>query len=481
MKIKTAKMSYDNVLALPAQAHKKPMKQYAVFRMILVMLSIWDLWMTHFTYRLIQMERLKKDEPCLVLMNHSSFIDLKIASRILCGRPFHIVCTLDGFVGKRWLMRLIGCIPAKKFMTDVSLVRDMMYAVRELKSSVLMYPEASYSFDGTQTPLPESLGKCLKLLKVPVVMIRTHGAFARDPLYNNLQLRKVRVSADVEYLLSPEEIAEKSVQELNDLLQEKFTFDYFKWQQENHIRIKEPFRADGLNRMLYKCPRCKTEGQMSGQGTTILCKQCGKEYELTEYGYLQALEKNLPGQDKGEEKAGEKDGKKAEEKVVEIAGEEVGRKAGEEVVERAEEKIGEEVGGHVTGEIEFTHIPDWYQWERECVREELKDGTYRLEVPVSIYMLVNTKKIYQAGEGVLIHSREGFHLTGCEGKLDYRQKPLASYSLYSDFYWYEIGDMISIGDDKVQYYCFPKISGDIVAKTRLAAEELYKLVKEEKR
>ena len=38
-----------------------------------------------------------------------------------------------------------------------------------------------------------------------------------------------------------------------------------------------------------------------------------------------------------------------------------------------------------------------------------------------------------------------------------------------------VRDMISIGTPKVQYYCFPKNCGDIVAKTRLAAEELYKL------
>lgn len=75
------------------------------------------------------MDKLDKDEPCLVLMNHSSFIDLKIAIRLLCTRPFHIICTSDGFVGKRWLMRSLGCIPARKFMTDVTLVRDMVYAV----------------------------------------------------------------------------------------------------------------------------------------------------------------------------------------------------------------------------------------------------------------------------------------------------------------------------------------------------------------
>lgn len=94
-----------------------------------------------------------------------------------------------------------------------------------------------------------------------------------------------------------------------------------------------------------------------------------------------------------------------------------------------------------------------------------------------IYMMVNMDRIYQVGEGVLTHSPEGFHLTGCDGKLDYVQEPVASYSLYSDFFWYEIGDVISIGDARAQYYCFPQNCGDIVAKTRLATEELYKMVR----
>ena len=64
--------------------------------------------------------------------------------------------------------------------------------------------------------------------------------------------------------------------------------------------------------------------------------------------------------------------------------------------------------------------------------------------------------------------------------MDYSQKPSASYSLYSDYYWYEIGDMICIGNTDALYYCFPKEGGDVVAKTRLAAEELYKLTRKRK-
>lgn len=423
MKIKVKEKSYEDVLAMPVGLHRLPVRPGILFRTLLKVLSKSELKETNFACREIGMEKLGKHEPCLILMNHSSFIDLKIAATILYPRPFNIVCTSDGFVGKNWLMRAIGCIPTKKFVTDLTLVRDMMFAVKKLNSSVLMFPEASYSFDGTATPLPESLGKCLKMLGVPVVIIRTYGAFARDPLYNNLKLRKVDVSADMEYLLSSQDIAEKSVSELNTILKEKFSFDNFLWQQENKIRIDETFRADCLNRVLYKCPHCGTEGKMLGKGTELSCGSCGKKYELTELGYMKALE----------------------------------------------------------GETEYSHIPDWYRWERECVRKELEAGTYLLDVSVDICMMVNTKCVYKVGSGRLRHDAEGFHLTGCDGKLDYYQKPSASYSLYSDYFWYELGDMICIGNTEVLYYCFPTEGGDVVAKTRLAAEELYKMTHEKRK
>ena len=422
MKIKNKKMDYDKVMALPPQPHKKPKKTNMFFRTLLKVVSTPDLIATKFSYREIGMDRLGKKEPCLILMNHSSFIDLKIASSILYPRPFNIVCTSDGFVGKNWLMRNIGCIPTQKFITDLTLVRDMVHAVKNLKSSVLMYPEASYSFDGTATTLPDSLADCVKMLKVPLVVIRTYGAFARDPLYNNLQNRKVKVSADMEYVLSPEEIAAMSKDEINAVIKEHFSFDNFRWQQENGIKITESFRADYLNRVLYKCPHCGEEGKMLGKGTSLTCHACGKEYELTEDGFIAA--KN--------------------------------------------------------GETEFPHIPDWFAWERECVKKELMDGTYSLNIPVNISMLVNTKSIYHVGEGRLTHGNDGFHLTGCDGKIDFTQKPLSSYSAYTDYYWYEIGDIICIGTNKILYYCFPKTEGDFVSKTRLAAEELYKLKKAKK-
>ena len=422
MKIKITPKSYEDVMSLPPEKHKKPKKPNIFFRTLLKLVSIPGLMGVNFKCTKIGMEELGKKEPCLYLMNHSSFIDLEIAASILYPRPFNIVATTDSFVGKSWLMRQIGCIPTKKFVFDIGLVRDMTHTVRKLGSSVVMYPEASYSFDGRATTLPDSLGKFIKLLDVPVVMIRTYGAFTRQPLYNDLKKRKVDVSADMKYLLSRDEIKKKSADEINEILAAEFNIDNFRWQQENKIKIDEPYRADLLNRVLYKCPHCNTEGKTLGKGASLTCNACGKVYELDEYGFLKAAE----------------------------------------------------------GETEFDHIPDWFAWERECVRKEIEDGTYSFDAPVRICMGVDLKSIYYVGKGRLTHDREGFHLTGAEGKLDYRQNPQATYSLYSDFNWYEVGDIICIGNQKALYYCFPEGEGDFVAKVRLATEELYKLYKIEK-
>ena len=423
MKTTIKSLDYEKVMALPRPERKLPRKPNLFWRGLIRFLTIFGMMGTKFSYTTERMELLGKDEPCLVLMNHTCFQDMEVAYRILFPRAFNIVCSNDGFIGffglMEWLMRTIGCIPTQKFVSDVSLVGDMEYCFRTLKTSVLMYPEACYSFDGTATTLPRRMGILLKKFDVPVIMIETFGAFSRNPLYNELQIRKnVPITAKARVLFTREEIREKSVRELSEGVENAFSFDHFRWQREQGIVIDQPFRADGLHRILYKCAACGAEGTMLGKGTGITCGHCGKHYELTPLGELKAQQ----------------------------------------------------------GETEIPHIPDYYRWEREQVKQEILAGTYLLDADVEIAMQVDYKAIYKVGEGHLIHNNAGFTLTGCDGKLCYTQPPQACYSLYADYYWYEMADVICIGDSQVHYFCFPK-NGESVAKIRLATEEMYKLFK----
>ena len=421
MKIKVRKGSYRQIIdnhQAKKRPHVKPKKPNIFFRTLMRVVSLPDLLATKFSFERIGMERLGKNEPAFYLMNHSSFIDLEIAATVLYPKPFNIVATTDAFFGKDWLMRQIGCIPTKKFSTDTTLVRDILYTIKKLKSNVIMFPEAGYTLDGTTTTLSDTIGKCVKMLGIPLVMIKTYGAFSRDPLYNNLQRRKVKVSATVEYLLSAEEIKQMPAEDITRIVFEQFSFDSFKWQKENGIKISEPFRADGLERVLYKCPECGKEGDMLGAGTHLTCHVCGARWELSELGELVAF-----------------DGTKES----------------------------------------FTHAPDWYKWEREEVRREIEDGSYSLDTPVDVWISVDTKGVYGVGEGRLIHTADGFKLTSDDGEIDYEQKPLYSHSICADFNFYEVGDIIALSGTDCIYYCFPKSEKIPVAKARLAAEELYKI------
>lgn len=421
MKIKQKTSTYKEVMAMPRPKHKLPCKPWGLLAAGGRMAVKGDLKDVSFEYTEKNMDK-AGDGPWLILMNHSSFVDLEMAFHILKGRPFNIVCTSDGLVGKEFLMRKIGCIPTQKFVTDLTLISDLRYTIDKNKCSVLLYPEASYSFDGTATPLPRRMGVLFKKLGVPVVMITTYGAFARDPLYNNLQKRKVKVTATVECLFSQDDLKNMHTLEMDEVLDKAFSFDYFRWQKDNNVITGEPFRADGLNRILYKCPHCMKEGNTEGKGITWKCLDCGAEYEMDELGQLKAL--NV--------------------------------------------------------ETKFTHIPDWYAWEREQVRKEILDGTYCLDTEADIGMIVDFKALYMVGSGTLHHDKNGFVLKGCGGELEYKQGALHCYSLYSDYYWYEIGDIICVGSKDCLYYCFTR-KKDIVAKARIATEEIYKITKEERK
>ena len=417
MKIKQIAKPYKEVANIKAPKHKKPKKPSILFRTIIRLASIPDLIFTRFKFTKERMELASKG-PYFILMNHSSFIDLEIASKIFYPKPYCIVSTTDGMVGKEWLMRNIGCIPTQKFVTDVTLIKDILYTLKTLKTSVLMYPEAGYSFDGCTTTLPNRLGVLLKKLNVPVLSVITDGAFLRDPLYNGLQKRKVKVSAKLTCLFTPEELKAKSVEEIDKIIENAFSFDAFKSQKEQDVKINEKFRADGLERVLYKCTGCGSENTLVGKGILLTCSDCGAKFELTEFGELNALNQ----------------------------------------------------------QSKFSHIPDWYAWQRECVRQELLNNEYSLELPVDIGILTDYKALYMVGEGTLSHDKNGFKLISSNGELEYSQGPTHSYSLNADYFWYEIGDVICIGNKERLYYCFPK-NPHPVAKTRLATEELYKICK----
>ena len=357
--------------------------------------------------------------PYVMLCNHNAFLDFKVATKTIYPARANYVVAIDGFIGREWLLRQVGCICKRKFTNDITLIRQLKTVI-DHGDVAMIYPEARYSLCGTTAVLPASLGKLCKLLKVPVAVLICHGHHVNSPFWN-LHDRGVKpTEAEFRLLFTPEELAASSADELNRRIVEAFQYDDFAWQIEKGIRTPYEGRAEGLHKVLYQCPHCLTEFRMSSKGTKLFCGSCGKSWTMSELGELSADE----------------------------------------------------------GETEFSHIPDWYEWERANVKKEVADGTYSSGVlPVTVDTLPNAKKFIRLGEGTMVHDMRGFTVRGTDVDGDPFEMIKTVPSLYSCHIEYEYlgkhGDCVDLNTLEDTWYIYPHDCDFAVTKMALATEELY--------
>ncbi len=358
--------------------------------------------------------------PFLLLCNHNAFLDFKIASTLLGHNDANYVVAIDGFIGREKLLRDVGCICKRKFTKDLTLIRQLKRVI-DMGNVAVIYPEARYSLCGTTAVLPDSLGKLAKMLDVPLVTLICHGHHINSPFWDSSHERGIqRTSAVFKQLLTKEEIESLSPEEINSAIVREFRYDDFAWQKENGIKIADKNRAKGLHRVLYKCPCCKSENKTRSEGSKLFCTGCGKEWEMTELGELMAA----------------------------------------------------------NGETEFSHIPDWYEWERSEVVREITDGTYSSgELPVTVDSLPNARKFLHLGSGTLTHDMNGFKVSVTDGNGQTYEMIKDVPSLYSCHieyqYLFKHGDCIDLNTLDDTWYIYP--SGDFsVTKMALATEELFR-------
>ncbi len=220
-------------------------------------------------------------------------------------------------------------------------------------------------------------------------------------------------------LFTPEQLASLNHKEIIDGICKEFEYDDFKWQKENNIHIKYKDRAKGLHKVLYKCASCGAEYKMTSGGTVLRCNSCGKEWQMTELGELHA----------------------------------------------------------VSGETEFSHIPDWYEWERAEVRKEIENGTYGITCRAQVDALPNADRYIDIGMATLTHDMSGFTLSGSYKDEPYTVKLDApsQYSVHIEYdYLGKKGDCVDLNTINDTLYVYPEGSDFSVTKMSLATEELWK-------
>ena len=366
----------------------------------------------------------KINGPCLVLQNHGSVIDFALTLRAFKLRSMAWVCSIEEFIKREWLMRSLGCIYKRKFTPDVKVVSHIAYAIRKQNKPVVIYPEARFALAGINEETDfHSYARLIKMLKVPVVMAIAKGNFICSPQWAKKPTKKIPVSCDYNVVLTSEQVAEYSSEQIEKTLTENFVYDDYAYWQNSGYKIKSKVRAKGIHKILYQCPHCGKEFSMDSEGTTLFCKECGSKWELDEHGKLHG--------------------------------------AGNETY--------------------FEHVPDWYRWERENVNKEVAEGKYKFTSPVVLNRLVSSAKGFEKlGTVTLTHDENGFTM---QGKLDngedfyFNRTALSMYSVHIEYNYKGNGETIDLATQNETYFVQPEVQ-EHLTKIHFATEALHKIAKE---
>ncbi len=391
------------------------------------LLIVWLIWLLSrimligkkYKIEKINMEGLKP--PYILLSNHMYFIDFELAAMATFPYRVNNVVSIDGYYRRPWLMELIGAICTRKYTMDLHLVKSINRVLK--RGDILsMYPEARYSPCGITSYLPDSLGKLIRMNKAPVVVAVHHGNYLHSPFWNFRKKRKVPMHTTFTQVLTAEQVKNMTPDEINQVVRTALEYDEYRYQKEREILIKEPFRAEGLHKVLYQCPHCMTESQMDSKGSQLFCTACGKTWDLGEDGILTATQ----------------------------------------------------------GETEFSYVPDWFRWEREQVKQQILNDTYFFEDSVEVFSMPRCWRFEKLGKATLTHSiQDGFVLKGHYNGQDYciNRTPAQSNSLHIeyDYCYLKPLDCLDVSTENDSFYCYPETKKNIVTKLAFATEILYEL------
>ena len=217
--------------------------------------------------------------PAIVLATHTCDEDHILSGLTLYPvRPTYIVS--EHFLhnpSTAGLLKMMHVISKKMFTPDVSTIINIVRAKNE-GSVIVIFPEGRLSCYGHTLPITEGTAELIKKLGVDLYAWRAEGAYLTFPKWRDKgDYRRGKINSSVKLLLTAEEVAERDVAEIKEIVAEAILHD--DELAMAGVEYKSSDIAKGADRSLFKCPACLEEGRITAGGGHIRC-ECGLDATL---------------------------------------------------------------------------------------------------------------------------------------------------------------------------------------------------------
>lgn len=353
--------------------------------------------------------------PFIVLGNHPSALDPFIIAAATYPHRINFLGTNYYFRNPllRPFLRLGGVIPKVQAYKDTSAVR-MMNKVIARGGILAICPEGRRSTDGSRYVISPSIGKLIKLYKVPVVTVVSHGAYMSKPRWSAFTHRG-SIEVNVKEVLSAEQVLKLSAEELHDAVCCSLDYNDYEWNKARKISFKHKKQAENIHNVLHKCPSCEADKAMDSKNNKLYCRHCGNTVLVDEFMLFNPENE---------------------------------------------------------GSVMFEDASKWLQWQREKARDQILDPNFTIKTKVINVKIADglTGPFEGTGQGELLINKDGLYFKGTFNsepkEMFFPLQILASISS-------EFGDHFEITDGKSTYTFVLKDGQDVIL-IELAVKELIK-------
>lgn len=226
-------------------------------------------------------------ENFIVLANHNTdfdpiFVGVSFANNLRYVASEHISRWKFAF---RFVDELFSPILRPKGTNAASTVKMILRSLRA-GENVCMFAEGSRSWNGVTAPILSSTGKLVKSGKCALVTYKITGGYFASPLWSMGGTRKGKVRGEIVNIYSAEQIAQMSVEEINNIINADLYEDAYETQKTLMSKYRGSKRAEKLESMLFYCPECRAMDSLKSNKHTVKCSNCRCSFTFDEYGYI---------------------------------------------------------------------------------------------------------------------------------------------------------------------------------------------------
>lgn len=166
--------------------------------------------------------------------------------------------------------------------------QELKKSFKQLKSvniSVVMFPEKNCTIFGNFQKLPHIVTDFLANTKMNIQFFNIAGMFYAKPVWS-LQKRKVQTKLNKVSSISEASLRNLSSDEINAKINDSTPSTASTYAKKFPIKILTNNRAEGLDRVVYCCPRCEKLFHVYSEFNCLKCSSCDSAIEISDDGSL---------------------------------------------------------------------------------------------------------------------------------------------------------------------------------------------------